>query len=156
MKRLTLRVFLSLFFLLFFNFQGVLAQTYLFEVEEEEVQVYIHEDGTATIDYTIKFLNDPGADPIDYVDIGAPNSSFSTSNVSAWINDQELTDIESSPYVTNGVAIGLGNDAIQPGERGTLQVRFDGVSNMLYPATGEDQDYVSFQFEPNYFGLPFF
>ncbi len=132
-----------------------MAQTYQFQVEDEDIQVYIHEDGTATIDYTIGFYNDPSADPIDYVDIGAPNSSFSLSNVSAWIGDQQLTDIQSSPYVTNGVAIGLGENAIQPGERGTVQVRIDGVRNMLFPATGEEPDYASFQFEPNFFDSQF-
>ena len=76
MKSKFLRAFLLLLSLILFNFQGVLAQTYLFQVEQTEVQVYIHEDGTATIDYTMVFYNDPSADPMEYVDIGAPNCSF--------------------------------------------------------------------------------
>ena len=155
MKSKFLHAAFLLLFLFFTNFQGVLAQTYQFEVGQEDIQVYIHDDGTATIDYTIVFKNDPGADPIDYVDIGAPNSSYSLSNVSAWIGDKELTDIQSSPYVNNGVAIGLGENAIQPGEQGTVQVRIDGVRDMLFPATGEDKDYASFQFEPNFFDSQF-
>ena len=42
------------------------AQTYLFEVERAEAAIYIESDGSATVEYTYTFVNDPSADPMEY------------------------------------------------------------------------------------------
>ncbi len=68
--------FLVIAFLLFAQSGSVNAQTYLFSVEETQVNVIINDDGTMAIDYTITFVNDPSADAIDFVDIGIPTSAY--------------------------------------------------------------------------------
>src|SRR5512135_1626033 len=107
------------------------AATLRFEVTQEVVNFYANSNGTATIEYFYNFLNDPGS-LIDFVDIGAPNESYSLSNVSADVNGTKITDISESPYVKPGVAIGLGSHSIQSGATGTLHVVFANVPNMFY------------------------
>ena len=136
----------------------VFAQTYLFEVESEVVNLYIEADGTATVTYEYVFVNDASADPIDFVDVGLPTHGYSLRNVSAQIDGQPVQSIEESPYVQPGVAIGLGSRAIRPGQRGTVVVTVSGIQNMLYRTNRvEDvqEDYASFQFSPNSFGSEF-
>ena len=91
------------------------AQTYLFEVERAEAAIYIESDGSATVEYTYTFVNDPSADPMEYVDIGMPNTYYYLSNITAEINGERISDITDSPYISNGVALGLGRNAIKPG-----------------------------------------
>jgi hypothetical protein len=128
------------------------AQTYLFTVEETVVDVIVNDDGTFTLDYTITFLNDASADAIDYVDIGIPTSNYSVSPITAQVDGVAITDIEVSSYIDQGIALGLGSKAIQPGSRGTVHVNIPQVKDVLYKATNEESEpYTSFQFAPNYF-----
>ena len=69
------------------------AQTYLFSVPKTDVLLAINADGTATIEYFITFNNDPGADPIEYVDIGMPNSSYRLSNIVADVDGNEIREM---------------------------------------------------------------
>jgi len=129
------------------------AQDLRFEVPASEVEVYVEEDGTFSIYYYIEFQNMQGAAPIDFIDIGMPSSNYNRNNIEATIDGQAITDIDSSPYVTNGFALGLGENAIQPGQAGTVIAWIPGVGNVLYPYEEPDREnYVSFQFSPNYFG----
>ncbi|MBI9051817.1 MAG: hypothetical protein JEZ00_20530 [Anaerolineaceae bacterium] len=145
--------FLMVALLLFTNSGTVNAQTYLFSVESTIVDVIVNDDGTFTLDYTITFLNDHSADPIDYVDIGVPTSSYSLSAVTAEIDGTSITDIEKSPYVSPGIAFGLGSKSIKAGNRGTVHVTIPNVKKVLYNATNEESEpYASMQFAPNYFG----
>ena len=145
--------FLLIALLLFTHVGAVNAQTYLFSVEKTNVDVIVNDDGTFTINYAITFNNDYSADPIDYVDIGLPTRNYSMSAVTADINGTSISDIESSPYVENGVALGLGSNAIQPGDRGTVHVSIPNVDKVLYKGTeDESEPYASMQFMPNYFG----
>ena len=145
--------FLIVAALLLIHSPVALAQTYLFSVEETNVDVTINENGTMTLDYTITFLNDPSADAIDYVDIGVPTSSYHLSNITAQVDGKAITDIEKSPYVNPGIALGLGSNAIKPGQQGTVHVTIPEVQGVLYNATNkESEPYASFQFMPNYFG----
>ncbi|MBM3137224.1 MAG: DUF2207 domain-containing protein [Chloroflexi bacterium] len=130
----------------------VFAQDYSFAVPEVEVHVYLESDGTAAIEYFFYFENAPGAHPIDFVDVGMPGaSSYSRSNVTATINGSSITDIADSPYV-DGIALGLGNNAIQPGASGVVYFYIDGVRDIFYFASSESgEDYASMQFQPNYF-----
>ncbi len=129
------------------------AQTYLFQVTKNEVNVFINADGTMSIEYTTEFLNDASASPIDFVDIGLPNESYDLGSIEAEVDGKPITDIQRSEYVTHGVALGLGSNAIQPGQRGTVHVWVARVEGILFPSTEEESEaYASFQFSPNYFG----
>ena len=129
------------------------GQTYSFAVEAEMVDIYWQADGTATVAYQFTFRNDPFADPIDFVDVGAPTDCYSLSGVTASVDGLPLSDITASPYVTPGVAVGLGADAILPGESGTVAVTLAGVCNMMYEAG--DAGMVSVNFSPTFFDSSF-
>jgi hypothetical protein len=129
------------------------GQTYSFSVDVETVDVYWQADGTADLNYQMTFTNDPFADPIDYVDIGVPADCYSLSGVSASIGGHALSDIASSPYVTPGVAIGLGSQAIPAGGTGTLAVTIAGVCSVMYEGSGTQM--VSVNFSPTWFDSNF-
>ena len=129
------------------------AQTYAFAVEAETVDVYWQPDGTATVAYQISFRNEPFADAIDFVDVGAPTDCYSLSGVTASVGGIPLSDITTSPYVTPGVAVGLGSNAIRPGESGTVAVTLAGVCDMMYEAG--DAGMVSVNFSPTWFDSSF-
>ncbi len=136
--------------------QPVMAQTYRFQVTQASADLYINEDGTASIDYNYVFQNSPSADPIDVVYIGIPTDNYDIGSITAQINGQSVAGIEPSPYVKPGVAIDLGRNAIQPGQSGTLSVHIGTVRGMLFKAnTQESEPYASFQYTPNYFGSEF-
>ena len=118
-----------------------LAQSYFFQVETETVHVYWEDDGTLDLVYEFVFVNQPGAHPIEYVDVGLPNYNYSDSNISASINGKQIYYITSSEYEGSGsgVAIGLESDAIPAGGRGTVQVIIKGIEEVLYPDTGSDE-----------------
>ncbi len=129
------------------------AQTYLFQVDSVDVSVYGNTDGTSSIEYQIQFTNSASADPIDFIDIGVPNDSYSISNVSAEIGGSPISDIQSSEYVKPGVALGLGARAIPPGKSGKVHVRINNVNRVFYPSTAEGvKDYASLEFSPTWFG----
>jgi len=129
------------------------AQTYSFQMPREIVDVYIEADGSVTIDYSIDFLNEAGASPLDFVDIGLPNDRYKINTITADIDGIPITDITHSDYVDYGVARGLGANAIQPGRSGTVTVHIPGLTGLISPGTQkESEDYASFQFMPNYFG----
>ena len=135
---------------------SVSAQTYFFSVPQEVVHVYLQNDGTLTLDYTITFQNAPKVDPIDAVDIGLPTDSYWQTTVTAEIDGQPIPEsyIEPSPYVTYGLAVNLGEYAIPPGQSGTLHVRIENVTADYYPDTTDPND-ASFQFSPSWFGAEF-
>jgi hypothetical protein len=149
----TFKIFL-LFILLFGMFAfpiSVTAQTYRFEVTVMEVEVYIEEDGSLSIWYLLDFQNRANADPIDFVDIGMPSSAYSLSAIQAEVDGKPITEIESSPYVPNGFALGLGADSIQPGQTGRVTVWIPGVRNVLSRYDSPDREnYTNFQFTPTW------
>jgi hypothetical protein len=130
--------------------QSAAAQSYSFSVPRETVDVYWNADGTLALDYTIVFRNDSGASPIDYVDLGIPNGNYSLGGVSAFVDGAPVYDIESSPYVEEGVAVGLGNRSIRSGNVGTVRITVDRVSRVLYE-DDEADEYASAVFSPNWF-----
>ena len=131
----------------------VQAQDYLFEVSAQEVEAYIEEDGTLSLWYLIEFQNRPNGAPIEYVDIGMPTSSYSLNAIQAELDGKTIKTIESSPYATNGFAVNLGSDAIQPGQTGTVTIWIPGIENVLTPYdSGDREGYVNFQFSPSWFG----
>jgi len=136
--------------------EAVIAQDYFFEVPEQEIDVYIEADGALTIEYYYLFQNGAGAHVIDFVDIGMPgNSQYNLSDISATIDNAPITDIQESPYI-DGVALGLGDNAIPAGQSGIVYMRAENVRNQFYFASvDEEEDYTSMRFQPNYFESDF-
>jgi len=132
----------------------VYAQDYSFSVPSLTSDLYINDDGTATIEYLIVFQNETGAHPIDYVDIGMPSDAYDMGSVTATINGVPITDIADSPYVDYGFALGLGADSIPAGQQGTVYVRVGTVRDMLFVAAEDKtktEPYTSFNFSPTWF-----
>ena len=149
-KRLVSVILLIL--MLGLSFSAVYAQDYRFQVDRTRVNIFISSDGLAYIEYFFNFKNDPSGHPIDFVDVGMPNTSYSLSDIKADIDGVSIFDIESSPYATNGFALGLGSNAIQPGQMGAVHVVAGPVSGMLYFGSQEEaEEYASFQFAPSFF-----
>ena len=126
-----------------------LAQTYSFQLTQETVNAYWESDGTLSLDYVFVFANDPGASPIDFVDVGMPNDSYQLNKIRADVDGQAVSDISKSSYV-KGVAVGLGGYAIPSGKSGTVHVVVEGLTGVLYPDT-QDTNYASAVFSPTWF-----
>ena len=150
-KRLIPLSALLLICVLLLNAGVAWAQSLYFEVPEVIVDVYWNDDGTSSIDYLITFDNTNQGAPIDYVDIGVPNPSYDMSSIYADVDGNQVTDISSSPYVDPGVAVGLGQYTIQPGDSGTLRVYIARVNDVLYP-DDDDTNYASAVFDTTYVG----
>ena len=152
MKKILSVVLLLIFLLSFGSLQTASAQTYRFTVSQYEVEAYINDDGTLTLYYYMVFENDKGADPLDFIDLGLPSTSYNLQSIEATINDQAISGIGPSAYVS-GVELPLKSLAIPPGESGTVIAWVGEVRDILYPYDQPDREnYVNFQFMPNYFG----
>ncbi|MBA4375481.1 MAG: hypothetical protein C0401_04820 [Anaerolinea sp.] len=128
------------------------AQAYRFQVPEQAVVVTINVDGSIAIDYTMKFLNDPGAYAIDIVDIGLPNYEYELRSISGEINGQPITKITNSDIVSPGISLYLQSNEIPAGEAGTVHAYITAVKKVIYPATQtESEDYASLVFSPNWY-----
>ena len=147
-------VYILVIAILFFSSQSGLAQTYLFQVAREVVDVYWNDTGTLTVAYQFDIINSPSGDAFDVADIGAPTSDYDISKATASINSIPLTGIQKSPYVKNGIAVELGQYAIPPGGSGTLQVVIPEIKNVLY-VDSQDSNYASAVFSPSWFGSEF-
>lgn len=129
---------------------GANAQSYSFQLTDEVVHYFIKEDGTVSVEYYFTFKNDPGASPIDFVDVGMPNSNFNLANVSADVNGVSVN--VSSDYQgdgSSGFAVELGSQAIS--DMGVVHVKVDGISGMMYQ-DNDKNDYASTEFSPTWFG----
>ncbi len=149
MGRKILLPILTVILILIPSAQPVLAQTYSFSLDQEQVDVFWESNGTVSLDYTFIFTNDTFADPLDFVDVGLPTDSYSLADIAASIDGHPITDISHSPYV-DGVALGLGNYAIQPGQTGMVRMSTSGIGDVLYEA--DQADYASAMFAPTWFG----
>lgn len=150
-----IRILALVLFLFGFAFpSSAWAQSYLFEMVSQTMDYTINDDGTATIAYEFVFQNDPNGGNIEYVDVGLPNPNFDSTTISADVDGIPITDISTSGYQgfgNAGVALGLGNAAIRPGERGTVHMVLGRLERVLFPDT-EDAAYTSTNFSPTYFG----
>lgn len=150
MRRLTTLFLLLLWLSLFVP--TARAQSYSFRLVEETVHVYWNADGTLSLDYTFTFANDPGAHPIDFVDLGLPNDRYDFQSIAAWVNGQPAKvtrDYQGEGCC--GVAIDLGANAIPAGKTGQVRVYVERIERMLRPDSSDDQ-YVSAVFSPTWFG----
>lgn len=151
-KRSYMIALLVVFTLFFVQVQHGNAQSLSFEVPRQNVTLFVNSDGTISLDYTITFNNLPGAAVIDIVDIGLPNDNYSLNSISAEIDGQPVDLIRPSEFVSPGVEIHLGANAIQPGRQGTLHVYIGVVERALGKSTLEEaEEYASIVFTPNHF-----
>lgn len=128
----------------------VQAQDYSFTVDKNVVDVHIEKDGSVDIEYWITFTVDPGAHPIDVVDIGMPNEHYYVSSVVADIDGVPITDIRPSTVLDTGIEAHLGSHAIPAGDTGIFHL----VANnphMVYPDT-DDETYASMEFSATWYG----
>ncbi|MEX1143541.1 MAG: hypothetical protein WEC16_01775 [Anaerolineales bacterium] len=149
--------FLSLLFVLIFllvPLGAALAQDYFFSVVAERVDAYWESNGTLTLEYEILFHNGGNAHEIDVVDLGLPNDTYSTSNITASLNNRPASFIEpQSEYIDIGPAIYF-NNPLPANSTGTFRARITDISDVLY-TDSEDENYASALFSPNYFGSEF-
>ncbi len=127
------------------------SSSYLFSVPKESVNVYLNADGTESLDYVFNFVNQPDAHPIDFVDVGMPNSNFDMSTVTADVGGQSV-DVSQSDYQGSGsgFSVVMGSQTIQPGASGSVHVYVGSITGVLYPDTS-DNTYASGDFAPTYF-----
>ncbi len=128
------------------------AQSYLFQLEQLEVNIYVNDDGSASIDYRFTFVNDLSAPAIEYVDVGMPNSQFTLQGATAEVNGQ-IVAVSESDYEGDGsgFAVVMGGAGIPPGQRGVVHVNIpDAGSWLRYDS--EDDGYASIAFTPTWFG----
>ncbi|RJP50273.1 MAG: hypothetical protein C4586_06210 [Anaerolineaceae bacterium] len=125
---------------------------YYFQVNKEVVHVYWNSDGTQSLDYTWTFTNQPKSHPIDFVDVGMPNSNFHKDTIKAEVDGAPVS-ISSGDYQGNGsgFAIVLGSKTIPAGGTGTVHVYVGRLTNVLYP-DDKDEAYASATFAPTWFG----
>ena len=138
-----------------------IGQTYIFSVDQANVDAYYNSDGTLELDYVYVFNNSASADPIDYVDIGLPNGNFSVGNITAEVDGKPITDISVADPQNlaaggTGFTLALHGDSINPGSTGTVTARITGITGVFYAYNkGDVKDYASVRFSPNFFGSSF-
>lgn len=126
------------------------AASYGFQVPTETVWVRVNTDSSLDFWYTVEFQCDPGAAPIDIVDMGMPNTNYYLSECAASIDGHSLEEIKPSTVVTPGVEVHLNEFAIQPGKSGKFQ--FHGKNpRMVYSDTSRP-GYASMQFKNTWWG----
>ena len=152
MLRKLLTILYILFLALLLPASALAQQSYQFSVDKELVNVYWNADGSESIDYVFNFTNQPGAHPIDYVDVGMPNSNFDMSTVTADVNGHSV-DVSQSDYQGSGsgFSVVMGSQTIPPGASGSVHVTVGSITGVLYPDTN-DNTYASGDFAPTYFG----
>ena len=138
-----------LFFILLLAPAAALAQAYYFSLPQFTVNAFWNEDGTLSIDYVYVFQNDPSGHPIEYVDVALPNQYFDERTIFADVNGNPVTDISRSGYQGDGqgVAVGLGQYTIPPGQSGTVHV-FIGTVERKIERDPSGDEYVSAVFAP--------
>ncbi|MBI4731307.1 MAG: hypothetical protein HY781_04145 [Chloroflexi bacterium] len=144
---------LLLIVIMFAVTSSVQAQTYLFSLDEEIVNVYWNSDGTIAADYVFVFTNSNSADPIDFVDVGMPNGNFDWNSISADVNGTPV-GLSTDFYGEGGYgfSVDMGAYAIQPGQTGRVHVYVGRITDMVYPDDDEPDTYVSGEYSPTWFG----
>jgi len=126
------------------------AQDYRFRVPKAQMQVIVQPNASVRVVYDLTFQNEPGAHPIDVVDIGVFHAGYDLGKVTASCGGISLHDIRKSTIVSPGFEVHLHGKTIPPGGSGTLHAEYT-ISNMLYEDT-TDKSYASLQVTPTWFG----
>lgn len=129
------------------------AQEYSFSLDQEVVDVWINQDGSASLEYWFTFTCDAGAHPIDVVDVGLPNGNYALSGIRGDVDGEPIDRVDGDYQGAGGygVAVWLGGATIEPGQSGTVHVVVDRVGGVVYP-NSEDAEYADTQFSPTWFG----
>ncbi len=147
-----LRISIILLALVALTFNSAQAADYLFRLNDMHVNVFVNQDGTASIDYVFSFINNPSASPIEFVDVGMPVNRYSLNDVTADVDGNSVS--VSSDYQGSGgigFAVSLGSRAIPPGGNGRVHVYVPNVGPWLR-FDDSDKNYASFVFDTTYFG----
>ncbi|HSE43194.1 MAG TPA: hypothetical protein VLH08_20720 [Acidobacteriota bacterium] len=126
------------------------AQQYRFEVPEVLLEMRIEKDSSVELYYQIVFRNQPGAHPIDFVDIGLPKTDLNFKVIETGCDGERAASFGPSEYVHPGIAVGLRNP-IPPEGTGKFYFRLKIYNNMVYEDTTRE-GYASFQMTPTWFG----
>jgi hypothetical protein len=129
------------------------AQDYRFSVPQLQMTVTVQPDASARIVYDITFRNQPGAHPIDIVDIGTPDKRYNLGQIKASCNGVASSDIRHSTEIPCGFEIHLGAGTIGPGQTGTVHVEFDMPDRVYQDAT--NAELASLQITPTWFRDPY-
>jgi hypothetical protein len=150
MKKRYLAIFLFLGFLMAWVGRAA-AQTYYFQVPSATVHAFWNQDGTLALDYVWVFENE-SSDPIEYVDMGLPNSHFDISSIYADVDGKAIS-ISKSEYQGDGsgVALVLGQESIPYGQTGSVHAYVGVIKQVIYP-DDDDENYVSAVFGTTWFG----
>ncbi|MFW5868597.1 MAG: hypothetical protein ACOCX2_12310 [Armatimonadota bacterium] len=128
------------------------ANAWSFEVPRMRLEVIPNPDASATLRYEIEFHCNPGAHPINVVDMGLPHRDYDISNMSASINGTPLTGIRPSTEISVGVEVDV-QPAIQPGQSGVF--RFEAtMPDMVYQDT-TDAELASLRITPTWWGAQY-
>lgn len=125
------------------------AQNYSFSVPEMMLEVTPNSDASVTLGYTVVFQNNPGAHPIDVVDMGLPHGGYDISNMSASLNGEPLYSIKKSSYIDIGVEVAI-SPAIQAGETGEFRFQAT-IPDLVYQDT-TDPELASLRITPTWWG----
>jgi hypothetical protein len=152
-KRLALIILLAVLSVLLSLPFYSLAQDYSFSMDQEFVDVWINQDGSVRLEYWFTFTCDPGAHPIDVVDLGLPTGDYRISDISGDVGGVPIDRVDGDYQGggDHGAAVWLGNGTIYPGDRGTVHVVVGRVGGMVYEDS-DDPEYASSQFSPTWFG----
>ncbi len=149
------RILLLVLLLLVLLLPGsALAQTYLFSVDVGIRKRFLERRWHFFDRLRYLFTNNPIASPIEYVDLGLPNSNFVDSSIYADVDGVPITDISRSGFQAEGVgvALGLGANAIPPGQSGRVHAFIGVVNDVLYPDS-EGDNYASAVFISDLFRI---
>lgn len=152
MRRSILSILL-IFAIFIFSASPVKAQAYAFQITKLTIDVFWNSDGSEALDYNFDFANKPSGHIIDYLDLPLPNSNYSDSDITAFVNGNQVYDISTSEFQGeggSGVAIGLGSYSIPAGGTGTVQIHVERVRDVIF-VDKQDNNYVS-----SVFGTPYY
>jgi hypothetical protein len=145
--------FLLIAVLFLFTTSAAAQSSYSFSLDREVVQAFWNSDGTLALDYVLTFTNDASGHPIEYVDMGMPNSNFNLGSVSADVGGRSV-DVSTSDYqgTGSGFTVVMGGMTIPSGANGTLHVSVGQITGVLYKDTTKPDTDASAVFAPLYFG----
>lgn len=144
------KVSAAIIFVVLLISQDAISQQYRFEVPEVLLETVVNSDSSVDLSYQITFHNLPGAHPIDFVDIGLPNTDLDFTITETGLDDVPAASHGPSEYVHPGIAVALSNP-IPPDGSGKFYYSMNIRNKMVYEDTTRD-GYASFQITPTWFG----
>lgn len=131
------------------------STSYSFQLNSMVANCFIELDGSVTIQYNLTITNNPGAKPIDWLDIAFPNKDYNINSVTASENGTAISKslISPSTAIAIGVQIDLRSHPLLAGQSAQFYVQGNNP-NMIYgDYENQSMDSVEFyptQFDPSY------